>query len=112
MTTPVFTWSPKVGPTASTKFAVRAAQFGDGYSQRVANGINNKADTWPLSFTGSSAYIASIKAFLDGLQGFRSFLWTPPLRAQGLFYCSEYQTTPEEGDVYTLTATFTEDFNP
>lgn len=111
MTTPTFTWAPLVEPAGQTKFAVHVAQFADGYSQAVARGINNKADTWPLSFTGSAAYLAPIKAFLDGLQGFRSFFWTPPMRAQGLFRCGDYTLHAHGGNSYTLDATFTEVFN-
>ncbi|BCM12235.1 phage tail protein [Ralstonia solanacearum] len=108
---PVFTWSPLIEPTGETKFSTRAAQFGDGYSQVVANGINNKADTWPLSFAGNSTYLAPIKAFLDGLFGVRSFLWTPPLRTQGLFRAGSYTVSPKGGDVYQLDVTFTEVFS-
>ncbi|MGU2416026.1 phage tail protein [Burkholderia cenocepacia] len=111
MTTPVFTWVPLVNPKGSTKFSVRTAQFGDGFRQDVADGINNKRDSWPLVFTGRSASIAPIKAFLDGLQGYQSFYWTPPLRTQGLFKCVQYAVTPVEGDIYTLEASFEESFN-
>jgi phage-related protein len=113
MTTPVFTWSPLLGTAGTTKDAVRTAQFGDGYSQAVADGINNTADTWPLTFTGNGAYIGAIKAFLDARAGYQSFYWTPPLRTQATFRCTARGTPqPLGGDTYTLTATFTEVFNP
>jgi phage-related protein len=111
LATQTFTWSPLIEPTGTTNFAVRVAQFGDGYSQAVADGINNKADSWPLVFSGTSAYITAIKSFLDGLQGFRSFFWTPPLRTQGLFRAGSYTTQPHGGDAYTLSVTFTEVYN-
>ncbi|WP_316886282.1 phage tail protein [Ralstonia thomasii] len=112
MATQVFTWSPLIEPTGETKFATRVAQFGDGYSQAVADGINNKRDSWPLSFVGHAAYIAPIRTFLDGLSGVRSFFWTPPLRTQGLFRASAYTVNPKGGDAYQLDVTFTEVFNP
>jgi phage-related protein len=112
MTTPVFTWSPLVEPTGTTKFSTVSAQFGDGYSQAAANGINNKADSWPLTFLGISAEIQPIKDFLDSLQGYKSFYWTPPLRSQGLFRCAEYSFKPYGGDIYEITATFAEVFSP
>lgn len=110
MTTQTFTWSPLVEPTGATKFAVRVAQFGDGYSQAVPDGINNKMDTWPLSFTGAAALISPIKAFLDSMNGATRFYWTPPLRTQALFRCSDYSVQPHGGGLYTLSATFTEAF--
>jgi len=110
--TQVFSWQPSLGVTGSTKFLTRTAQYGDGYSQVVADGINNKADTWPLTFVGDDTKIIAIKAFIDSLQGFRSFYWTPPLRPQGLFRCAGYSEHPEGNGISTLTATFNEVFNP
>ncbi|WP_175106474.1 phage tail protein [Pararobbsia alpina] len=113
MTTPVFTWAPTPGVVGTTSYKTRTAQFNDGYSQAVADGINNVSDSWPLTFTKPSAVIAAIKAFLDATGGWQSFLWTPPLRAQGLFRCPVSSAiTPVDGDAYTLTATFIEVFNP
>ena len=113
MATKTFTWSPSLDVTGTTAFLVREAVFSDGYSQSVADGISNKSDTWPLTFVGNSAYVTPIKAFLDALQGYQSFYWTPPLRAQGLFRCAAgYTNQPHGADTYTLTATFTEVFNP
>lgn len=113
MATQTFTWQPSLEVVGTTKDLVRGAQFGDGYSQAVADGINNVSDTWPLTFSGSSAYIGAIKAFLDARAGYQSFYWTPPLRAQGVFRCTARSTPqPHGADTYTYTATFTEVFNP
>jgi phage-related protein len=111
MATQTFTWVPLVEPTGTTKFNTRVAQFSDGYSQSVADGINNKWDSWALTFTGKSALISPIKAFLDATQGASSFYWTAPLRSQGLFRCDTYALVPHGGDMYTLTATFSEVFS-
>lgn len=108
--TTIFTWSPSLEVVGTTTYRTRKAQFGDGYSQDVADGINNLYDTWPLTFVGHSAYISPIKAFLDATQGFQKFYWTPPLRAQGLFKCTAPTITPHGNDAYSLTVTFTEAF--
>jgi phage-related protein len=110
MATQTFTWVPLVEPTGTTKFLVRVAQFGDGYSQAVSDGINNKTDSWPLTFVGSGATISAIKAFLDSMKGATRFYWTPPLRTQALFRCTDYSVKASGGNVYTLSATFTEAF--
>lgn len=112
MATQTFTWQPSLDVTGSTTFLTREAVFGDGYSQSTPDGINNKSDSWPLTFVGNSAYIAPIKSFLDGLSGSTSFYWTPPLRAQGLFRVATYSLQPHGGDAYTLTVTFKEVFAP
>lgn len=112
MTTQVFTWSPLVDPTGQTKFITRVAQFADGYSQSVPDGLNNKKATWPLTFAGTSAEITPIKAFLDARNGSTSFYWTAPLGVQSLFRCADYSLKASGGDMYTLSANFEEVFSP
>jgi len=111
MATPVFTWSPSLEIVGTTNYKVRSAQFSDGYTQTVADGINNQWDTFPLTFVGKSSKIAPIKAFLDATKGYQSFFWTPPLRAQGLFRCDSPTIQPHGADTYTLTVNFTEVFS-
>lgn len=112
MTTPTFTWSPRVDPTGTAKLRVRRAQFGDGYEQRAADGINNKSQSWPLSFVGGSAYIQPIANFLDSQAGYQSFYWTPPLGSQGFYRCETYSVRRLEGDNYELACTFEQSFQP
>lgn len=53
-----------------TKVRVRTATFGDGYEQRVRNGINPKEEIFNISFNGrSSDEIEIIAAFLDNKTG-------------------------------------------
>ena len=42
MAVEIFNWSPRINPQGRTKFRVLSAQFGDGYGQTAADGINNK----------------------------------------------------------------------
>lgn len=92
--TETFTWKPTGTPTGTSKFRVRTAQFGDGYSQSVADGINNKMQSWPLQFTGTKDAMQAIVDFFDARQGFQSFYWTPPMGAQGLYRVTEYTAAP------------------
>ena len=49
---------------------VLTAQFGDGYEQRVLNGINSKQDSFSMSFNNRSAEdINLIAAFFDNKAG-------------------------------------------
>jgi phage-related protein len=111
MTTSTFTWSPSLEIVGTTKYVVRTAQFGDGYAQTVADGINNQMDTYPLTFSGDGTKISAIKAFLDSTKGYQSFLWTAPLRAQGLFRCDTPTIQPHGANTYTLTVNFSEVFS-
>lgn len=112
MTTSTFTWSPRIEPTGTATYRVRKAQFGDGYEQRAADGINNKVQSWPLSFVGGGSYVTPIRDFLDTCAGWQSFYWTPPLGTQGLYRCSSHAIRRLEGDNYELSATFEQSFQP
>lgn len=101
-----FTWSPRLNANADTTFRVRTAQYGDGYSQVSADGINPKKDNWDLNFVGTEAYITAIKGFLDRHAGSKSFRWKPPLSPLGLFRCKTYKPTATGGNNYSLSATF------
>ncbi|CAG9177767.1 phage tail protein [Cupriavidus pampae] len=108
-----FAWKA-AGPSVQgdTTLRVRAAQFGDGYKQVAADGINNKVQTWPMKFVGTEARIAEIIAFVDRHAGFRSFYWTPPLGVQGLYRVPKYTPAVEAGGVYSFSATFEQAFAP
>lgn len=108
--TTTFTYAPSLGVVGTTTYLTRKAQYNDGYSQEVPDGINNQSDVWPLSFTGPSATIAPIKALIDSFKGATSFFWTPPLGVQGLYRASSPTVTPLGNNNYTLTVAFTEVF--
>jgi phage-related protein len=107
-----FTWSVENGATGDITHRVRSVQFGDGYSQKAADGLNSKSQSWPISHTGPQEQVRAIVDFLDLHRGAKAFLWTPPLGELGLFTCASYRTACRGGEVYTLTATFEQTFHP
>ncbi|MGY6256537.1 phage tail protein [Paraburkholderia caledonica] len=109
-----FTWVPTVaGTSGSTTERVRKAQFGDGYAQRIADGINGESSSFNLQFTDDAATISAILAFLKSHAGATSFNWTPLLwTAPGLFTCEKYSQPTKDGSAYTITATFDQTFAP
>lgn len=108
----IFKWAPAPEAQGDTTFSVDKAAFGDGYTQAVANGINNQSDSWPLTFVGSLAKVSAIKAFLDDKKGYKAFYWTPPMGTQLLFRCEKYSRIVHTGTVFTLTAQFEQTFAP
>ena len=110
--TATFTFKPLVEPTGEGKFRTRKAQFGDGYAQVVADGLNNEVQTWPLSFAGKSKTVTPILGFLRAHAGSAAFYWTPPLGTQGLYRCARYSLTPHGNDTYTLECELQEVFAP
>ena len=107
-----FTWYHNANPSGTVKFRTLSARFGDGYEQTAPDGINNKLESWPLTFEGTSASITPIKTFLESKLGTRSFLWTPPLGTQGMYKCKTLSVVPKGGDNYEISATFEQSFQP
>jgi len=105
-----FTYSPSYAANVTITPRVRTAMFGDGYQQRVADGINTKPRMWNLSFTQKDADIDNVESFLDTAGGVTSFDWTPPHGSIGKWKCKEWSRSKVTYGVDTLTATFEEVF--
>ena len=91
---------------------VLKAVFGDGYEQRVANGINNIHETYSVSFSGREKdFIDDVIDFLDTKAGVTKFAFIIPDTNSGgeqtvQVVCDDYSTNFEHDDFYSLTATF------
>lgn len=108
-----FTWEPRTEPVGQVTFKTAQAQFGDGYTQRAANGLNNRQESWPLVFTNSKATILSISKFLDEHGGYLSFYWTSPTGLKSAFVApGGYTVQPHGAEMLTLAVTFQSDNNP
>jgi phage-related protein len=112
MAVETFTWCSRLGSSSTAEYRTRSSKFGDGYEQVVGDGINNRTDTWSLSFTVKEAEALQIKAFLDRHAGHKSFFWTPPLGALSFYRASAPAVTPNGAGFFTLTTTFTQSFLP
>lgn len=105
-----FDWSPAPGASKAVAPRVRAANFGDGYQQHVADGINAAPSTWNLTFPGLSAAVANaIEAYLITAVG-SSFDWTDPAGVAGKWMCASWQREVLGMGKATITATFTQVF--
>lgn len=107
MATPTFTWVVDTQAQPTIGYTVRTAQFGDGYAQDVGEGINNKTESWEVTFTGSDTDVLAIMDFMDALAGYKAFFWTNPLGKIGLYKCKNPQPTEVGGDTFTFAGTFT-----
>lgn len=93
-----FNFRPQAEPVGQLTHAVLRVQFGDGYAQSAGDGLNNKRQSWPLTFIEKKDKALQIKAFLDRHKGFKTFLWTPPFGEQGVYSAREgYTLTPLAG---------------
>lgn len=107
----VFTWCATTSSSGESNGSVRRAQFGDGYTQSSADGINPNRRSWSLGFTGVRTRTMEIISFLDSHVG-KSFLWDSPLYGVNFFYCDTYSINHNGNDVWTLTATFEQTYQP
>ena len=107
-----FTWSPRVGAQGSTTYRTLKAQFGDGYAQEVADGINNEVQVWPLQFVGKEAYVQPILGFIRRHKGASSFLWTPPLGAPGFYKAGALELLALGAGNFQVSVTFQQVFRP
>ena len=103
---------PDKSMTRSTKPKVLFAQFGDGYEQRLADGINTLEETFQVSFnTRTKEEKDDIVAFFENKAGVTAFTYTiPDSNNSGetaiKVVCSTWNKTWAYGDYYSATATF------
>ncbi|MDH2052848.1 phage tail protein [Achromobacter marplatensis] len=107
-----FTWRATGQPSGVVTFRRLTAQFGDGYRQVAGDGINNKVQSWPLTFVGTRQQMEAMVAFLDRHAGVASFLWTPPFGSEGFYEAPSYSLVPMGGGVYSVSVTFQQVFRP
>lgn len=105
-----FTWSPAPGASETVMPRVKSAKFGDGYEQRVGEGINTRPRSWSLTFLGPTARTDAIAAFLEAADGVASFDWTPPYGPAGKFVCRSWSRTVPALVIQGISATFEEVF--
>lgn len=98
----------QASPGESVSFEVRTVDFGDGYTQRSAKGINNKVRKWSLVWQHeNSEDVATIKSFLDSQSGHRPFFWTAPGDGSpSIWTCVGYT----EKDLFTDNSTLSAEF--
>lgn len=106
-----FTWCANKTSTGQSNASIRRAQFGDGYAQSSANGLNSIRRTWNVEFIGSKARIQEIINFLDSHAG-KSFIWETPFFGDGYFYCDTYNPSANGQRLWSVTATFEQTYQP
>lgn len=113
MAFPTFSYTPEFGAVKTSKPTVTKIQFGDGYSQRLAYGINNQPESWGLTFANrDQAEADAIDAFLSARGGVDPFSWETPEGNDKNFICEEWTRSITAAGLFTITATFMEVFDP
>lgn len=113
MTAEVFIWSPSYGARKTHKPRVLSSSFGDGYGQRMGDGINRDPERWDLQFSvrRDDQDGNAIDAFLKARGGVEPFYFYTPFNRVGLFICREWSRDRSGPKFAGLTATFEEVFD-
>ena len=107
----LFRWHVERAPSATVKFRTVVAQFGDGYRQISADGINTKDETYSITINGDLKTAKEIMAFFDEHNGITSFLWRPPLGELGLYTCDDPTPSQKSTNLFVITGTFVKSFS-
>lgn len=105
-----WTWPVVAGAQIEVAPRVRVARFGDGYEQRVADGINAMPRRISVLLRERRQIVQAADAFLRAHAGVQTFTWTPPDGGAGQWVCRTWSISYPAGDVAELSATFEEVF--
>lgn len=108
-----FSYVPDFDASESIRPNIRRVQFGDGYEQRLAFGLNTQPATWQLNFKNrTDTERDNILAFLEARGGVESFDWTPPYGSSAKWVCEEWSTSVEAANINSVQASFRQVFEP
>ena len=108
---PIFIWRPSYQSNYSHTPKIKEISFGDGYTQRIQDGINNNLLSLEISFENRTIdEISAILHFLNARNGTESFIFTPrePFNSVKRFICKEWNDTDSFFGNYSLRAKFIE----
>ena len=103
---------PDKGLSRQSTPKVLKVQFGDGYEQRIAEGLNSSNENYQISYSNRpKAEIDDVAAFIDGKKGVTSFDYViPDTNNSGettiKVVCDQYNLVYVSDSSYTFTATF------
>tara|TARA_R110000772_G_C13091401_1_gene418624 strand:+ start:272 stop:643 length:372 start_codon:yes stop_codon:yes gene_type:complete len=107
------TFRPDKGFTRKNTPTIFKTQFGDGYEQRLANGINNLKQEFSINFaTRTKEDIDDIVDFFELKGGVTAFTYTYADSNEGggekavKVICDDWTQTWEYEDYYSLSCTF------
>ncbi len=108
---PSFVWRPSYNGNNNLEPKVKNITFGDGYSQKISDGINNILLNLELTFDlRSDAESEAINHFLFERKGSESFVFTPniPYNIPKLFVCDNWSENLAFYDNHSIRCNFKE----
>jgi len=109
-----FTYTVDFSSAKRTQPKISNIQFGDGYAQRIAQGINNVSSNWSVSFVNRTLEEATeIENFFIARGGTESFDWTPPREEIEIkVVCTSWERSFSNPVSDTIRATFEQVHEP
>lgn len=96
----------------SYKARILENKMGDGYTQRVQDGINNITREVSIELIGTATQIKVYSDFLELCGGATNFTWTPPGESTSLKWtCQEWDVSYLANDMLTLKAKLRKEFD-
>lgn len=104
-----------ISSSKTTDFRIIKMSFGDGYSQRAPNGINNRIDSWDVTW-GALTFteVDFLETTLGNIGGHNVVRWTPSGETTEKFFInknSSYSKT-RTGNVFSITCSFEQIYDP
>lgn len=105
--------TPSMTSVKNIEARVLKNEFGDGYSQRAADGRNNIVSTWEVIWNGITYTDANtLEAFFNARAGYESFTWTPYRGGEvKKFIVRKWSRAFLGPEIETIKATFEEVFD-
>lgn len=109
-----FAYGPSFPLDKTVDPLILSNEFGDGYNQEVADGINNQRPQLSLSWDALSAADKNLlEAFFVERGGWQPFMWTfPGDGAQTKWKCRPWTVKLTHAKLWAINATFIRDFTP
>ena len=85
--------------------------FGDGYSQRAADGLNYVPQVWELKWELNGADSDTLIAFFVSHGSHTTFEWTPPRGSEGKYVLQDWSETPYGTSGNIITARITQEYD-
>lgn len=94
-------------------FTIDENEFGDGYDQRSASGINNTRDSWAASWTNiTTREKTTIEGFIREQKGFAAFHWQAPASDPSFRYSArDLNIQPVDAGYWIITSTIRQEFD-
>ncbi len=111
ITKPLFIWTPSYGFNIDTQPLVRVIRFGEGYEQRLKEGVNNALIKVDLSFEKRNLKESTaIIHFLTEREAAESFIFTTPepYNIQKLFVARSWNMSQSFANNYNVKVAFEE----